>query len=331
MVDLAHAGFGAFDATAENDGKWLQDDRFLQLTGKDPLSDVQQLLEHKSLVLLVGDCIPQVLESVGRVPRLVLKGASEQDLFGGIVGEPFAIAIDGLDEQATQQVEQEAGFRPSALALKNHSVDLALALDAQAAAIGEGPLSERFVVASCIEHIGGEEQLDLVVAVGHMLEPVTDGLELDVGSLAQLGAELAHSRFQIVGQGFQGVPGDVRGWNPTTLDGFFVQVSGVVGPHLAFLSQGETNGRNTSHRISAARHTGLLVPAVGNLAVDSDVQALHRHAFGSRFHANAPLQGSGHPGVARLRHFDVVIDFEVPPSSRRRCGVCGLLFFGFSH
>ena len=108
VVDLAHAGFGAFDATAENDGKWLQDDRFLQLTGKDPLSDVQQLLEHKSLVLLVGDCIPQVLESVGRVPRLVLKGASEQDLFGGIVGEPFPIPIDGLDEQAAQQVEQEA-------------------------------------------------------------------------------------------------------------------------------------------------------------------------------------------------------------------------------
>ena len=67
----------------------------LEFLGENALAYEQESLEYQSLVLLVGDRVAQVLETVGDVARLVLHRAGEQDLLGRIVREPFAMPVNG--------------------------------------------------------------------------------------------------------------------------------------------------------------------------------------------------------------------------------------------
>ena len=188
-------------------------------------------------------------------------------------------------------MQEQASLRPASLAFQDHAVDLAPAFESKSAAVGQRALPERLVMASGVEHIRGEKQLDLMVAVRHVLKPVAYRLKLDVGGLAQLRTELAHGGLDVVGKRLDGVPGNVRRGDPASLDGLLVEVGGVIGPHIALVLERE------SERLRATRHTGLLLPVVGNLAVYADVQVAYPESGLARFHPRFPLERTRHPGV----------------------------------
>ena len=204
--------------------------------------------------------------------------AREEDLLRGVVGVEFAIAVEREGECAAQHVEHDYGFGPAAGAFEEHAVDLALVLKAESAAVGEGALAERLEVAGVVEHLGGEEQLDLVESVGELLLPAADDIDFGAGVLGQLRAELAHCRLDIVGEGLDGVPGDVGGGRPAALDRLFVEVGGVVCPELALLADLEAEGSDAGNGECASRLAGLVVPEVGDVAVDADVEGVNGEA-----------------------------------------------------
>ena len=263
-----------------------------------------------------------MLKPVCDVPRFVLHRAREQRLFRRVVGVSLAVAVNPQDERPAKQVEQQARLRPAALAFENHAVDLPAAFEPKPAAVGERALAKRLVMASGVEHVGRQKQLHFVIAVRHVLQPVADGFELNVGGLAKLRAELAHGGFHVVRQRSDGAPRDVGGGRPAALYGFFVEVGGVVRPQVALVADGDGQRRDAWHGIRPARHPRLLLPPLRDFAVDANVDVPKPQPGFARLGFRPPLERPRHPLERRRGRLHALVENE----PARAAGGLGLGF-----
>ena len=162
-----------------------------------------------------------------------------------------------------------------------------------------------------VEYLGGQEGLDLIVGVVHAVEPLAHHVGLQRGLLGQLSAELPHGKLHIIGQGSQIVPGNVGVGHPTPLNGLFVQVRAVVGPHIHLGAQriqvGPGYAGNGESAPGAAGHVGA---DLWNLSVDPNLKVFYGEAVLARRDLCSPLKGVVHPvkaGTAWGRRFSGLV------------------------
>ena len=161
------------------------------------------------------------------------------------------------------------------------------------------PAPEDGVMAARVENLRGQEGLDLMVGVVHLVKPLADEVGLNGRLLGQLGAKLAHGQFNLVGLGCDLLPCHFQVAHPPPLDSLFVQVHCVIGPQVNLGAQGvkvspgySGNGKGPP---GPATHVGT---GLRDFPVASQVQVSHGEAALSRLGANAPLQCVIHPGKA---------------------------------
>ena len=141
-----------------------------------------------------------------------------------------------------------------------------------------------------IKGLGCEELLNLVIAVTEFLLPLGNRLDFCVGVLAKFSSQLAHGAFNILWQRFEGVPGDVAGWNPAALNSLFIKVSRFARPHLVLEAGAVANGRNTPTAANrTTRHARLVFPVIGHLAVNTHIERTERETFFIGKDARVPL------------------------------------------
>ena len=147
----------------------------------------------------------------------------------------------------------------------------------------QGALAQGFDLAAGVVDLRGEEEFDLVEAVGDFLEPLADDFLLGDAVGGVDGAELAGGALDFGREFGQAAPIEVGGGDPAVADGVLVEEAGVVGPDLGAVVD-RVAGRHVQagHRAGAARGVVLQVPNLGHLAVGADVDIGEAHAVGPR-------------------------------------------------
>ena len=295
---------------AEDNGERRALNRFLKFAPHRSFADREQRLDDRPLAVLLRDGVLQVVQRVRHVPRVVGETVGEDLPLRGIVRVGEEVAVLGLNVEPAEQVGVDDGFGPAAATLQYGPIHAAAALEPEAAAVGQAALAECVDMAGAGQGRDGQELLDLVVSVGHLLLPVGDALEFRVGRLREFGQNLAHGALDVVGKRRQVVPRDVRGGNPPTLNRLFIEIGGAVGPHLVLAAQVVGQGRHSGDVRGAARSPGLVLPVLGDFPVDADVEVAQSQAVLALGDAGAPLAGMAHPFQPGRRDLDV----------RDRCG-----------
>ena len=213
----------------------------------------------------------EMIQGIGHMARLVGQRMTVDEALRVVVGVAAKVLVERHRERPAHDQEVDDGFGPAAPALQDHPVDHARPFQSEAAAVGERSLPEALVVAGSVETGRREKLLDLVVAVGHLMLPPRDRLDVDVRVADEFGADLADRVLDVIRERLDGVPRHVRGRRPPALDRLLVEIRGAVCPESGLVADRIAHRRHAPARNRTAGIAALIGPLGRRLAVDADV------------------------------------------------------------
>ena len=159
-------------------------------------------------------------------------------------------------------------------------------------------LAQRLDLAARVVDLRGQEQLDLVEAVGDRLQPAADDLLLGdpVGRIDR--ADLPRRPLNIRRQFGQARPVEISSGNPAVANRILVEVADTFGPDLGTVEDRVAPGHvQARHRSRPARRVILQVPHLRHIAVGADIDITEPHPIGRRRGLESPFAG-------RLEHHE---------------------------
>ena len=188
----------------------------------------------------------------------------------------------------------------------------------EAAAVGERPFAEDVHVTGLVLHLRQEDVARFEEVRRDVGDPAgghVAGYELD---LIEESAKRALRLLEIVGQGRDGLPRDVGGRTPLSLQGFFVQERGVVEPDFLLGSNGiapYAEGFGPFGR--APRPSGHVVALFRQFAVPADADVFQGQAALAGLGGGSPLAHPLHPGGIEIQ-VGRIVHAHIPALVRRR-------------
>ena len=154
----------------------------------------------------------------------VLRAEAVDVLFGIVVRHQFAHAEEREDAAFAADVESRGHLREVARRIDvatDDAEDAAVALH-EATAVHEGALAEDIEVTGFVHDLRSEVHAGLVEIRRALGNPLAGDIAGDEFDLGDKGRELAFSALDLVRQGLNRLPGNVRGGRPLPCDSLFV-------------------------------------------------------------------------------------------------------------
>lgn len=270
------------DATTEEDAECFEDGREGDIAGTAAggiaLGFVEVVMDFFAAFGFGIEDVFEVHDAEGEVARFVLGAHAEDALVGLGLADEFAHAEHRLDEAFGLDVHEDGHFGEVACFDEGAEAE-AGALGEEAAAIGEGAFAEDVGVAGFVHDLGHEEEAGFEVLGGDEGHPLAGDVTGDEFDFGEHGGELAHCSFKLIGEGFEGVPGDVAGGAPLPLGGFFVEHEAVFRPDVGFGLVVGAEALGAGARDGAAHSVGHVAGSPLGIGVAAEVDLFEGEAF----------------------------------------------------
>ena len=260
------------------------------------------------------------------VARLVLGAQPVDGLFRVVVGHQLAHAENGQHGAFAGDVQpgRHLGEVPRQVDAADHARRAAGRLH-EAAAVGEGALAEHVHVARLVHHLAEQDVAGFEEVRRRLRDPARRHVAGHELHLRKEGVHGALRLLDVVRQGLDGVPRNVRGGTPLPLQGLLVQERRVIEPDLALGAYGVVADAVRARPLRRAPGpAGLVVALRRRIAVVADLDVGQGQAVLARLGLRIPLAVLVHPAevevvtgiqLHRFAHESLSKD-KAPPGSR---------------